>query len=145
LKLLSLLPFAYLLDINIHYIIKSLPQLPLKLQIAIQILLKKILITSLREGTQYYARTVLLDLHLKHELFDQPLLQLHQVINLQITECLIALVAIPQMPSLQVRICEIVALMKERMPFSLDIIAVAPSLLADEVQIAIFGISKHPQ
>jgi hypothetical protein len=49
------------------------------------------------------------------------------------------------MPSLQVRICEIVALMKERMPFSLDIIAVAPSLLADEVQITIFGISKHPQ
>lgn len=144
-KLLSLLPFAYLLDINIHYIIKSLPQLTLKLQIAIQILLKKILITSLREGTQYYTRTVLFDLHLNHELFDQPLLQLHQVINLQITECLIALVAIPQMPSLQVRISEIVALMKEWMPFSLDIIAVAPSLLADEVQITIFGISKHPQ
>ena len=98
--MLSLLPFTYLLYINIHYIIKSLPQLPLKLQITIQILLKEILIAFLRQGAQYYTRTVLLDLHLKHELFNQPLLQLHQVINLQITECLIVLVAIPQMPSL---------------------------------------------
>lgn len=132
-NLLSFLLITNPLDINIDDIIKSFSQLPFKLQIAVKILLKEILIASLRQGAQYNTRTVFVNLQRKHILFDKLLLQLHQIIDLQIAKSLIVLVAIVHMPDFVVWIWEIIVLVGDWMPLSLDVIAIDSSLLADEM------------
>lgn len=132
-NLLSFLLITNPLDINIDDIIKSFSQLPFKLQIAVKILLKEILIASLRQGAQYNTRTVFVNLQRKHILFDKLLLQLHQIIDLQIAKSLIVLVAIVHMPDFVVWIWEIIVLVGDWMPLSLDVIAIDSSLLTDEM------------
>jgi hypothetical protein len=51
--------------------------------------------------------------------------------------------AITQMPPIQIGISKIVEMLKLRMPFGLNIVAISTSLLADKVQIAIFWVSVH--